>query len=523
MAFRTNENQQMNMCDPLNRLTERELKVLRKSWAEDFAKHIFPNIPEVPFSVLYSKNDASKPNTPVNIILGLLFLKELFGLTDEELMHQLLFNVQFQYALRTSSFVEQPINDNTLRRFRNRIGAYEEETKTDLIKEAFDALTNAVSGIMGMEPSLKRIDSLMISANCRRLSRIGIMNETLLLAARELNNNGRATPLSEKYSGGTGSRDIEYRMKREDVPSKMVEMLSDAVAMSEAYPDEFKKSKAYAALKRLIEDQSKMTEDGRVLKEGKDISPESMQTPHEQEATYRKKAGKDNIGFVANIVEACDGDKNLITGYDLQKNTYSDSKFGEDAIDAMPGNGETQVVTVDGAYASTELVEKAKAKDIEIVTTSLIGGMDGTFAAEFEIDSESDVIVRCPLGHTPLDSRHGAGFYQAHFETETCTNCPECGRCPGEFQKKAASIKFSDAARKKAEYAQKFGTEKFQEMVKKRNGIEGVPSVLRRKYAIDKMPEKGVVRKRQRLGIKAMAINAGRLFCWSRKNAMAMA
>ena len=112
MSFKTNKNQQMGMNDPIYTMSDRELKILRGSWAEDFANCIFPNINEEPFSVLFSGRSDSKPNAPINVILGLLILKEQFGLTDEECMHQLIFNKQFQYALHTSSFKEQPVNDN---------------------------------------------------------------------------------------------------------------------------------------------------------------------------------------------------------------------------------------------------------------------------------------------------------------------------------------------------------------------------------------------------------------------------
>jgi len=517
MAFRTNENQQMSMNDNLYALSDRGMRILKGSWAEDFANHIFPNLQEEPFSVLFSENDASKPNIPINIILGLFMLKEQFDLTDEEMTHQLLFNIQFQYALHTSSFAEQPVNDNTFRRFRNKVAEYERETGVDLVKEAFKALRDSISGIMGLNPTLKRVDSLMISAGVRRLSRLDIMNETLRLVAKDLDKNGRTTPESEKYKDGTGHRDIGYQLKREDVPIKMGEMLQDALALLAEYPEELRGSEAFAILCRMVDDQSKMTDDGRVLKDGSEISPESMQTPHDPEATYRKKAGKGNIGYVANIEEACDGDKRLITDYDLQKNTYSDAKFCEDMIDAIPeDNTEKQTIVVDGAYASTELIDKAEAKNVEVVTTSLIGGMQGTFEAEFEIDEESKTIKTCPAGHDPIDCKYNEvkGEYSAHFDKQTCMDCPYCDRCPGTFQEKAARIMFSDAALKKAEYAQKIGIEEYKELFKLRNGIEGVQSVLRRKYGVDQARDKGVVRKRQRLGFKAMAMNAGRLIKW---------
>ena len=519
MSFKTNENQQISMEDSLKGLSERELKILKGSWAEDFANFIFPNIPEAPFSVLFSEKSRSKPNVPINIILGLFMLKEQFDLTDEELMEQMLFNIQFQYALHTTSCFEQPINDNTLRRFRNRIAEYEAATGIDLVKEAFNTLKEKTAEIMGMNATVRRVDSLMISAGCRKLSRLSIMGETLRLAAREIGRSGNATPLTGKYyeENGSGSKDIGYRLKRGEVAPKMEEMLRDAMEILDAYPEELAGSETHAALKRMIEDQSKEDgEGGRTLKEGKEISPESMQTPHDPGATYRNKGGKGNVGYVANVDEACDGDKRLINGYDLQQNTYSDAKFAEDMIETVPEGSGKQTIVFDGAYASTELLEKAEEKNVEIATTSLIGGMDGTFVAGFKFDGEGN-ISECPAGHSPMDAKHGNGFHQAHFDAATCENCHHCGICPGVFQAKAALIKFSDKALAKAQYEQKTETEKFRELAKLRNGIDGVQSVLRRKYGIDRVRDKGAVRKRHRLGFVMMAINAGRLIKW-RKN-----
>jgi ferredoxin len=514
MSFRTNENQQMSMDDPLYNLTEREARILKGSWAEGFANHIFPNLREEPFSALYSANDASKPNSPANVILGLLLLKEQFGLTDEDAMEQLLFNIQFQYALHTSSFHEQPVNDNTLRRFRNRVYEYERETGKDLIREAFKALAERLSGIMGLDPSLKRVDSLMISSGCKRLSRLDIMHETLRLAARQARKSGKETPLSKKYADGDGNRDIGYRLKGGDVAAKMEELLRDAADLLGEHGGRLGQSEAFAALRRMLDDQSEADGGARVPKSGKEIGPESMQTPHEQDATYRKKAGKGHVGFVGNIVEACDGGSNLITDYDMQKNTYSDAQFAQDMLGALPdGGGDAGTAVFDGAYVSADLLGMAEAKGVKVVTASLIGGLQGTFEAEFEIDG-CGRIVKCPAGHSPIDSKRGNGCYKAHFDADTCESCEHCGRCPGVFQKKHALIKFGDAALRRAAYERQLGSEEYRKLIKKRNGIEGINSVLRRTYGIDHMREKGLVRKRQRFGLKLMAVNAKRLYKW---------
>lgn len=135
MAFVENNSNQLTFDDSFLGLTEREQKFLLKSWAKPFADIIFPAIDEKPFAVLYCDNSASRPNTPVNVIIGLLILKEYLGLTDDEVLESLLFDVRFQYALHTTSYQEQPISDRTLSRFRARCLAYEIETGQDLIKD----------------------------------------------------------------------------------------------------------------------------------------------------------------------------------------------------------------------------------------------------------------------------------------------------------------------------------------------------------------------------------------------------
>lgn len=127
MAFVKNDAQQIKLMDSTFNLTDRERRFLEKSWAKDFAEKIFPNIREEDFAQLYSSG-YSRPNTPVNVIVGALILKEALGDTDDELVQALMFDIRYQYALHTTSFEEQPLSDRTLSRFRARCLAYETET-----------------------------------------------------------------------------------------------------------------------------------------------------------------------------------------------------------------------------------------------------------------------------------------------------------------------------------------------------------------------------------------------------------
>ena len=84
MAYRNNLSTQISMDDSFERLTERQKKVVLKSWAKDFADYVFPSINSDAFRVLYSNSNASRPSVPANYIIGAMIIKELLGLTDDE-------------------------------------------------------------------------------------------------------------------------------------------------------------------------------------------------------------------------------------------------------------------------------------------------------------------------------------------------------------------------------------------------------------------------------------------------------
>ncbi|MCI6301899.1 MAG: hypothetical protein MR652_01760 [Blautia sp.] len=135
MSFKSNDCQQLTFDDSLFSLTEREKKTLKKSWAKVFADEIFPAIDEERFSVLYS-DKASRPNTPVNVIVGALIIKELFDYSDDEIVENLMLllkdsdtllkicgndyleNTEYQLFIRCLS--DQTVINDGKRRMRTR-------------------------------------------------------------------------------------------------------------------------------------------------------------------------------------------------------------------------------------------------------------------------------------------------------------------------------------------------------------------------------------------------------------------
>jgi len=179
MAFVENTYQQISIEDSFLNLSERTKKFILNSWAKPFADLIFPEINEKRFAVLYSDNDASRPNNPVNAMIGALILKEMFNLTDEELLESIICDPRFQYALHTTSFIEQPFSDRSFSRFRERLYLYTLETGIDLLHEEMESMAKVFVKYMDINPTVKRMDSLMVSSSCKKMSRLEILYTTV--------------------------------------------------------------------------------------------------------------------------------------------------------------------------------------------------------------------------------------------------------------------------------------------------------------------------------------------------------
>lgn len=108
------------------------------------------------FSVLYSYK-ASRPNTPVNVIVGALIIKELFDYSDDEMIENLMLDFRLQYALYTTSFKEQPLSDKPLSRFRKRCYDYETLNNKDLYHDCVEDLSDFIAKLMGISGKVRRM------------------------------------------------------------------------------------------------------------------------------------------------------------------------------------------------------------------------------------------------------------------------------------------------------------------------------------------------------------------------------
>lgn len=512
MAFKPNSTQQINFDDALLKLPFRVQHFVQKSWAMGFSEIVFPAINEERFAVLYSDKAASRPNAPVNAIIGALILKEMFALTDEDLLESILCDVRFQVALRSTSFKEQPFSDRTFSRFRERLYHYELETGEDLLKDEMEALAETFRQYLGIEPTLKRMDSLMVSSNSRKMSRLEILYTSVANLVKTVHRTGETQRLKnmEQYLKEENRNQFLYHRRNEDLDERLQEVIDHGALLLETLPEHYGDFQEYQLLQRVMKEQTHTDKDNNVTaKAKKDISPQSLQNPSDPDSSYRRKADKDHKGYVANIVETTDEKGSLITTYDYQPNSHSDSQFCQKTIEKMDRQEEKTILVADGAYASVANAAAATEKNIELITTALIGKLPDEVQAHFVLDTEHKKVIQCPAGKKPYKTRfyEKTGTYRASFSQGTCDECPLRDRCGVKFQKKSAYVMVSEKMVARAAYLQKMSSEEYRQFAKIRNGVEGIPSVLRRKYNVDHIPVRGYLRSKTWFGFKIGAID----------------
>ena len=86
-VFRPNgEHLQTGFFDTVEQLPERIGQRLEQSWAGTFYREIFCRIDESRFAKLYAE-EPSRPNTPVNVVVGLDILKAGFDVVHQEAVY----------------------------------------------------------------------------------------------------------------------------------------------------------------------------------------------------------------------------------------------------------------------------------------------------------------------------------------------------------------------------------------------------------------------------------------------------
>ncbi|MBQ6875168.1 MAG: transposase, partial [Lachnospiraceae bacterium] len=97
---------------------------------------------------------------------------------------------------------------------------------------------------------------------------------------------------------------------------------------------------------------------------------------------------------------------------------------------------------------------------------------------------------------------------------DQCANCPHKQQCKAKIYHRVSSVIVSIKSHERAKQQRFMETKEFRDLFKLRNGVETLPSLLRRQYQADRMPVRGLIRGRFFFGCKIGALNFRKLFTY---------
>jgi hypothetical protein len=439
--FRKNtKHQQPALISAASELPEKQRKRLENSWAGTFYKEFFCRIDEEAFAVLYSEK-ASRPNVPVNVLVGLEALKSGFGWSDEELYENYCFDLQVRYALGYDRLGDGDFEIRTLYYFRERLSRYHAEQGINLLERAFEQVTDAQITSLKVRTGMQRMDSTQIASNIVSASRLQLLVEGLQRLERILS---EADQLRLADEFGPYTRDsaghYTYRVKGQEAIQEHLRRLGQTLhrLLQELQPG-YGSEAAYQVLERLFSENFKLVEMQVHPKENSELTSGCLQSVDDLEATYRTKGKAHYKGYVANLTETCDpkNELQLITKVQVAPNNVDDSQLLAEALPGLKERTEVDTMLTDGGYGGQTSDPALQDQQVQLIQTAIRGRTPNPeklhlsdFTLKFNAKRKPSKVT-CPQGQTvPAQTSSHQKAFVAHFDPQICQTCPLLEHCP---------------------------------------------------------------------------------------------
>lgn len=441
MFKKNNHHIQPPLISAVSHLPERQFHRLEQSWAGVFYREVFSRLDESVFSCLYS-DLPSRPNIPVNVLVGLEFMKSGFGWSDEQLYDEFLYNVQVRYALGYHELGVGEFDLRTLYNFRQRLSQYMQQEGINLLEQAFEHITDEQLAKFQLKTGKQRMDSTQIASNIRQHGRLQLLVEVLQRVPRMLTETDqvRYAELLKPFMQGHPGWYV-YQMKLSEFPEHIRRVgLVMHQLLTELKPH-YSQRKEFQVLERVFGEHYRLEKSTVVPKAQKELGANSLQSPDDWEATIREMGSGLKQGYVANLAETCDPDNpfQLITKIQVAPNSTDDTKLLLQAVPNLTQRTNLDTLFTDGGYGSPEVDQVLIDNEISLLQTGIRGhklNQEKLSFADFIIHtnpSGQPVQVTCPYGQiSPVQLGSQKKGYVAKFSIPICESCPfhQVRHCP---------------------------------------------------------------------------------------------
>jgi Transposase DDE domain/Transposase domain (DUF772) len=503
---------QLGLFSVGSRLDETKRARLQKSWAHQFRDAVLHLIDEGLFAKFFDK-DNGRPNKSVRQVVGVLVLKDIFDLTDEQALEQLEWNTAWHYALDVLP-EEAHACQKTLHNYRVLLLQDGEGSRL------FESMTARLIVAAGLSTQRQRQDSTHILSNIKLLTRLGLFVRTITQFLERLRiEHPRlcgeiATELRERYLDREG---YFADARSSEAPRRLAQAALDVYLLVQQFGDHRTVSsmEAFALLQRLYRDQCvpPTTKEPVQIELLEKPSSSSLQSPSDPDVTYGHK-GK---GYEAQLVETC-GENNpfeVVTAVSVNGANESDQQQVLPILDQVKRTCGTTPETLhtDAGYGSGENIVGAEERgtDLRAPIGSKGPSEESANMGDFDFDKTRTTVLSCPMGQSPVaHEQPGKLTRLAIFSTDTCNSCPLHDECPVERRGERSVLSFRAADVAVAERRREQATPEFKEQHKIRSGIEATNSELKRCHGFAKLSVRGRPRVTLAVHLKVLALNVKR-------------
>ncbi len=427
--FKKNEKHvQTNLFGISTLLPAHYVKGIEESEEQTFYELIFSNIREESFASLYSEK-YSRPNSPINCLVGAILLQHRNRWTIEGMFKNIKYNLLTKTALGLPTFDEVPFNEATFFNFQNRLNQHFVTTGNNLLEQVFDSLTAEQLKKFGIKSDIQRTDSFQAASNIRKYSRLQLLVEMLIRVYRVLNEEDIKTydELFAPYVRKTSGQFI-YRLEQGEVQTQLETIGTVYRRIQTEIVPRYNDVEIFKIFERVFQEHFAVVEEKITLKETTELVSDSLQSPDDIDATYRKKRNVSYRGQSVNIVETCNPENlvDLITDISVNANNVDDSTVLHDRLETLKEKTpDIEELHHDGAYGS----ESNDTKCLELTITPIQTAIRGKEpAVDITIEQTEDSFrVTCAsqtVVATKCRKRH-----RAEFGEEECASCPLSQRC----------------------------------------------------------------------------------------------
>ncbi len=514
--FRPNEtHRQQDIFGLESQLSPDLLERLHGSKEYAFYKEVFCRIPEALFAELYDEDPASRPNAPINTLVGAMILQHVNDWTFEELLDHVAFDLKVRAALGLWSLGDEPFCRATLFNFQRRLREHMGRTGQDKFQAVFDRLSQEDLERFGLKSGVQRCDSTQVGSNIRDYTRIELLVEVVLRMWRALGEAGQETHAERfaTYVKAKTSGQFLYRLCRSEIDATL-ERLGELYAwMVEALEAGYGSTGIYHVVCRIFAEQFTRVDEKIAVRAASEIGSDSLQSPDDAEASYRKKDDETFHGFVLHATETADPDNELqlITDVAVAPNNQDDSRILHERLEEMhQKTPDLRELHTDGGYGSEDNDLLQARLGIVAVQTG-IRGRSAQAPMQVERDEEGLFHIRCATGHC-VPGQSTRSRYKAEFPAASCAGCPFAAVCPSALRADGGkTFYFTDADVLRQARHRRLQTLPEERRTLRAN-VEATMKQFKAPLRNGKLRTRGLCTASRYALLRAIAINFGRVY-----------